>query len=216
MSSIEAMKCPDCNSALQRVRQDEYSMLNSEQFDAVKAGDWFCTRCPSDGKARTGYRYFWNHDLDAAIKAAQPQNVAIPDEILEWIGHMNFHLTEHDERHAGLALRAAWPQVRDYFMGSLQRFTPPESEQASAISDERIFELATELIGDKWPLENSPQPLIQFARALLSERPGLVSVPREPTEEMLDAICNIRFKQGAEMYREIYKTMISAYSEKSK
>lgn len=54
----------------------------------------------------------------------------------------------------------------------------------SAISDERIFELATELIGDKWPLENSPQPLIQFARALLSERPvsdETVRVPREWT-----------------------------------
>ena len=30
----------------------------------------------------------------------------------EWLDHMDLHLTEHDERHAGLALRAAWPHVR--------------------------------------------------------------------------------------------------------
>lgn len=80
----------------------------------------------------------------------EPKNEAIPDEILEWISHMNYHLTEHDERHAGLALRAAWPAVRDYFMGPLQRFTQPER----------------------------------------------VSVPREPTPEMLDAGANCEWHGG--------------------
>lgn len=37
-----------------------------------------------------------------------------PNDLQEWIWHMDLHLTEHDERHAGLALRAAWPAVRAY------------------------------------------------------------------------------------------------------
>lgn len=37
-----------------------------------------------------------------------------PQEIMEWMWHMDLHLTEHDERHAGLALRAAWPPVKDW------------------------------------------------------------------------------------------------------
>lgn len=40
---------------------------------------------------------------------------AIPQDVQEWIWHMDTHLTEHDVRHAGLALRAAWPAVRDFF-----------------------------------------------------------------------------------------------------
>lgn len=38
------------------------------------------------------------------------------DEVQEWIGHMNLHLTEHDLPHAGKALRAAWPHVMAYLL----------------------------------------------------------------------------------------------------
>jgi hypothetical protein len=37
-----------------------------------------------------------------------------PEDVREWMWHMDLHLTEHDERHAGLALRAAWPRVREW------------------------------------------------------------------------------------------------------
>lgn len=37
-----------------------------------------------------------------------------PESVREWIWHLDLHLTEHDERHAGLALRAAWPSVREW------------------------------------------------------------------------------------------------------
>lgn len=40
-----------------------------------------------------------------------------PTDIQEWIWHLDLHLTEHDEQHAGRALRAAWPAVRDFFAG---------------------------------------------------------------------------------------------------
>lgn len=43
-----------------------------------------------------------------------PQLDSIPQEVQEWIWHMDLHLTEHDDRHAGLALRAAWPTVRNW------------------------------------------------------------------------------------------------------
>jgi hypothetical protein len=41
----------------------------------------------------------------------KPMLPSMPIEIQEWCWHMDLHLTEHDERHAGLALRAAWPHV---------------------------------------------------------------------------------------------------------
>ena len=49
--------------------------------------------------------------------ASPPEERTIPEEVQEWIWHMDLHLTEHDDRHAGLALRAAWPSVRLYFLG---------------------------------------------------------------------------------------------------
>jgi hypothetical protein len=57
-----------------------------------------------------------------ASEGRTPQNYGelLPEHIFEWFEHLNLHLTEHDERHAGLALRAAWPQVRDYFLRRLQ------------------------------------------------------------------------------------------------
>jgi hypothetical protein len=57
------MECPDCGNDLQRVRQSEPKMYNSYQFDAVKAGDYFCDKCKSD-KAMSGYKYFWKHELE--------------------------------------------------------------------------------------------------------------------------------------------------------
>lgn len=38
----------------------------------------------------------------------------VPNDVMEWIWHMDLHLTEHDLIHAGRALRAAWPTVRAY------------------------------------------------------------------------------------------------------
>jgi hypothetical protein len=38
-------------------------MLNDDQFDAIRAGDWYCNTCPSNGRGNTPYRYFWNREL---------------------------------------------------------------------------------------------------------------------------------------------------------
>lgn len=37
-----------------------------------------------------------------------------PEDVGEWMNHMDLHETEHDLVHAGKALRAAWPVVRAY------------------------------------------------------------------------------------------------------
>ena len=36
-------------------------MLNEYQFDAVKAGDWFC-ECHSNGRGNAPYAYFWDKE----------------------------------------------------------------------------------------------------------------------------------------------------------
>lgn len=61
------MKCPQCGGELQRVRQESPRMLNDYQFDAVKAGDWYCESCPPNGRsALNKYAYFWQHEVEPA------------------------------------------------------------------------------------------------------------------------------------------------------
>lgn len=62
--------CPGCRKPLHEVRQSSGSMLNSDQFDAVRAGDWYCDACPSNGRGNTAYAYFWNSELRASEKAS--------------------------------------------------------------------------------------------------------------------------------------------------
>jgi len=37
-------------------------MLNDDQFDAIKAGDFYCDQCPGD-RGKSGLRYFWKAEL---------------------------------------------------------------------------------------------------------------------------------------------------------
>lgn len=67
----ESPACPHCGSPLGRVRRSSESMLNDEQFDAIRAGDWFC-KCTTDGNGSAGYCYFWQM-ADGMIKPRQPQ-----------------------------------------------------------------------------------------------------------------------------------------------
>lgn len=56
--------CLDCGESLERVVNR--GPLNSDQFDAVKAGDWFCKACKSD-VASTGYKYFFDSQLPLVL-----------------------------------------------------------------------------------------------------------------------------------------------------
>lgn len=53
--------CPDCNWPLGMVPPSR--TLNGDQWDAVKAGDYYCTgNCKSDA-ASTGMKYWWSYQL---------------------------------------------------------------------------------------------------------------------------------------------------------
>lgn len=44
------MNCPRCNKEMEKVLQPFTSLLNAEQFDAIKCGDYYCDDCR---------RYYW-------------------------------------------------------------------------------------------------------------------------------------------------------------
>lgn len=52
---VEPVACPSCGEKMIRVRNAS-GYLNDDQFDAVKAGDWFCKR-------HEDIRYVWEHKL---------------------------------------------------------------------------------------------------------------------------------------------------------
>lgn len=54
--------CPQCFSPLKGVTQSQNSPLNEYQFDAVKAGDYYCALCKGD-ESNTGFKYWWTRDL---------------------------------------------------------------------------------------------------------------------------------------------------------
>jgi len=56
--------CPECSNELLPVDQDQPKMLNADQFDSVKAGDWYCKVCHGN-QGKTSHRYFWNSELEA-------------------------------------------------------------------------------------------------------------------------------------------------------
>ncbi len=57
------LKCPRCGGPLIAVRQSANSPLNADQFDAVKAGDYYCPSCPSNDRGHTPLCYWWEHEL---------------------------------------------------------------------------------------------------------------------------------------------------------
>jgi hypothetical protein len=54
--------CPQCSRPLWEVRWDPNGMLNKDQFDSIRAGDWYCEHCKG-AEPRTGYKYYWTRDL---------------------------------------------------------------------------------------------------------------------------------------------------------
>jgi len=58
--------CPNCNTALEAVKQSASSPLNEEQFASIRAGDYFCAVCvcpEAERRGNTTYRYFWKHEV---------------------------------------------------------------------------------------------------------------------------------------------------------
>lgn len=61
--------CPQCGSGLRVVRNPAGSVLNDDQFDSVRAGDYYCENCKGN-EAKSGYKYWWKKDLEQQPKSA--------------------------------------------------------------------------------------------------------------------------------------------------
>lgn len=55
-------RCPSCGGLLKPVPPSNW--MNAEQWDAVKAGDYFCERCPSNDRGRGRFAYFWASEIE--------------------------------------------------------------------------------------------------------------------------------------------------------
>lgn len=58
-------KCPQCGGPLRKVRQSPTSPLNRDQFDARKAGDYYCETCPDNDRGNSKLCYWWEDELPA-------------------------------------------------------------------------------------------------------------------------------------------------------
>jgi len=106
-----------------------------------------------------------------------------------------------------------WLVAADYFAANFEAAI--KAAQPEPMSDERIHELA--VIHDIEPTGDFPEQdwaaIRAFARALLREAQpdGWVSVPREPTEEMVDSVIKSYGPIGLSQYaRGIYRAMLAA------
>ena len=60
--------CPKCDTPLLKVKQKSGSPLNADQFDSIKAGDWYCTECPGNGRGvQEDVAYFWEREVKQAL-----------------------------------------------------------------------------------------------------------------------------------------------------
>lgn len=55
--------CPQCGRQIHLVKRSPDSPLNQDQFDAVKAGDYYCDHCPSNDRGHKPYCYWWESEL---------------------------------------------------------------------------------------------------------------------------------------------------------
>lgn len=67
MSAKIAAVCPGCRGELVEVPRHG-KWLNDEQWAASKAGDWFCRKCPDNGRGKTGLCYWWDREVQAAMR----------------------------------------------------------------------------------------------------------------------------------------------------
>lgn len=55
--------CPQCDRSLVMVKPNPYSAFSREQFDAAKAGDWYCNACPTNDRGGANLCYWWEREL---------------------------------------------------------------------------------------------------------------------------------------------------------
>lgn len=70
--------CPQCDTELEVIRQSSSSPLNSDQWDAVKAGDYCCHKCPPNKETNSGkFYYLWTWEVTKRPFALKPYSTDI-------------------------------------------------------------------------------------------------------------------------------------------
>lgn len=64
--NVYPLRCPVCAGELKSVT-NETGWMNSEQFDSVKAGDFYCEHCKGE-EGKSGHKYFWDKDLPKNVE----------------------------------------------------------------------------------------------------------------------------------------------------
>jgi hypothetical protein len=64
--------CPVCKEPLHPVAYPSGAMLNCDQWDSVRAGDWYCDTCPPGSGQR--YCYWWESEVIWALPATEAGN----------------------------------------------------------------------------------------------------------------------------------------------
>ena len=72
------MPCPQCKEPLQKVPPSKW--LNEDQYATVKAGDWFCTACPSNNRGAVPLCYWWDSEVQSRT---EPPPVLVPRVLAE-------------------------------------------------------------------------------------------------------------------------------------
>lgn len=96
---MSAPNCPKCGAGLMRVCYPIDSYLSRDQFESVKAGDWYCTRC-ADSSTRSGYTYFWDKDLPVPLVpetelTATKLKLALAEARVKELEGLEVELTKH-------------------------------------------------------------------------------------------------------------------------
>jgi len=79
---LKAPLCPGCGFGMERVEQSSPRMLNADQFDAVKSGDWFCAtvtcRDEEGSRGKSDRLYRWDHELVLPDRRGRDRRAAAP------------------------------------------------------------------------------------------------------------------------------------------
>jgi hypothetical protein len=166
------MKCPQCGGGLEPVRND--GALNSDQFDSVKAGDWYCPTCPDNGRGKYGGCYFWEREVQkkpeeeivywSCDDAAEQLYHDDPDDAVE-----EFIDDFLDPKMTPAEVLEAIPAEIDVY--GYARMKPSISEETSL---EHLLEVLDEEYGDPDDSSTEPTPAMlaaekQFHEAVLRE-----------------------------------------------